>query len=58
MDKMLKPLFKKFSTEELAVKLGVSSSTIFKWKAGEVSPSRLAEGRIKEVFAREVSDKG
>ena len=45
----LEPLFKKYRVEELAVKLSVSSSTIFKWKSGKVAPSRMAREKIRAL---------
>lgn len=47
--KELKALIKKYRVEELAVKLNVSSSIIWKWKAGS-KPSRLAQESIKKLF--------
>ncbi len=47
--KTLRELLKKYRVEELAVKLGVSSSTVFKWKSGRVKPSRMAQEKIRAV---------
>lgn len=49
MKEVIEMLLKKYRVEELAVKLGVSSSSIFKWKAGNVKPSRLAQEKIKKI---------
>jgi len=54
----LKQLLKKLRPEELAVKLGVSVSSVFKWKSGEVKkPMRLAQVKIEELYAQEFAQK-
>ena len=35
--------------EELAYRVGVSVSTVYRWETGRVKPSRLAERRLKEL---------
>lgn len=52
--KELKELLKKYRVEELAVKLGVSASTVFKWKAGK-GISRLASDRVIQLHKSEKS---
>jgi len=49
MKNRIKSLLKKYTLEELAVKIGVSSSSIFKWKSGKVNPSRLAIAKIESI---------
>lgn len=51
MDVLVKRLFKLgLKPEEIAYRLGVSVSTVFKWKSEETEPSRMAKEKIQKLL--------
>lgn len=46
----LEELLRSRKVEWIAYHLGVSTSTVFKWKAGMVNPSRMAQEKIEILF--------
>ena len=48
--KELKMLFKRLKVEEIAVKLGVRTSTVYFWKSGKTKPSPVLQEKIKSAI--------
>ena len=50
MRPLVEKLLEKYKVEEIAYKLGISSSTVFKWKSHVTQPSPMAQEKIKKLL--------
>ena len=51
----IKKLLKKYTIEEIAVKVGVSAKTIYRWKEDVSKPHRVFRKKIEHILKAEVS---
>ena len=49
----IKKLLKKYSIEEIAVKVGVSAKTIYRWKEDVSVPHKIFRKRIEQILKQE-----
>ena len=49
----IKKLLKKYSMEEIAVKVGVSANTIYRWREDVSKPHRIFRKKIEHILKQE-----